>query len=624
MLTCSNTPAEQNEAYNTIYGYYFMPDTTPQQLLEQLLNLFEAQALGAIRIFVADPLLGESRLRLVHGLRKYPGPLAQPSLNTGNAFGYLDDIERDAGELVQVNSDMLSKTPASWVFSLGHHIAELNAHRQQPYIPAVQEGAAHSETISAHKAFFIPFELVPVLLGKGLSPWQAMGILYSYLNHEVLLRTYAPLLDTLRPVPTFRIEPGLTNYTKNKVLYRDIPSLNSPPIPPGDPVLTRAVTVLTDHQLRLSEGLDQRRSQSVGTTWGPLHTKCLVLLCGKLDETGLPRIYQAWAQKSKHKKTHMLFHSQVTTRASELGIQAPLVTAAILKRLQDGNFHGTDPFNPSPPGGPAETLKREQEAAANVAAYDTMISTEGNSLTLKDSLELQKTKAYIPVDWTEATTQLESYLAVLATVLGINHEVVKSYQQGLLRLKIQQMPLQWAIADEMGELLTPAIVVYYLQIRVRGWLEEQWESAFTIPSFDFGEDFQHIPDPPQVTNTGYTGISNINNGHINSNSAGIHNPGSPGAPAQARLTSPNRDSRLKDSNHPIVKKLEVSKMREAIQAMRNKGKGPLSHSDGQERCHSWHIKGVCFSACKHIYDHVAITPSKQDQLWEWCQEAYGG
>eukprot|EP00536_Pseudo-nitzschia_multiseries_P016931 jgi/Psemu1/48494/gm1.48494_g len=79
-----------------------------------------------------------------------------------------------------------------------------------------------------------------------------------------------------------------------------------------------------------------------------------------------------------------------------------------------------------------------------------MISTEGNSLTLKDSLELQKTKAYIPVDWTEATTQLESYLAVLAIILGVTHEVVKGYQRGLLRLKVQQMPLRRAIADKMG------------------------------------------------------------------------------------------------------------------------------------------------------------------------------
>eukprot|EP00536_Pseudo-nitzschia_multiseries_P012565 jgi/Psemu1/32459/gm1.32459_g len=240
---------------------------------------------------------------------------------------------------------------------------------------------------------------------------------------------------------------------KHKVMYGTCLKLERPWDTPGDPALTAAVTALTDHQLKLSESMDHKKSQSVRTTWGPLYTQRLLLLC-------------AWAQKSKHERTHMIFQSQVAARASELGIQAPLITTAALKRFQDGNFHGTDPFDVAdgilpmaftPPGGSAATLKREQEAAAIVAAYDTMISTEGNSLTLKDSLELQKTKAYIPVDWTEATTQLESYLAVLATILGLNHDVVTSYQQGLRRLKIQQMPLQRAIADEVGEFLTPAI-----------------------------------------------------------------------------------------------------------------------------------------------------------------------
>eukprot|EP00536_Pseudo-nitzschia_multiseries_P012314 jgi/Psemu1/31689/gm1.31689_g len=67
---------------------------------------------------------------LVHGIRKYPRTLAQASSNKGEAFGYLDNIEGDAGELVQVNAGMLSKTPASQVLSLGHHIAELDARRQ--------------------------------------------------------------------------------------------------------------------------------------------------------------------------------------------------------------------------------------------------------------------------------------------------------------------------------------------------------------------------------------------------------------------------------------------------------------------------------------------------------------
>eukprot|EP00536_Pseudo-nitzschia_multiseries_P018168 jgi/Psemu1/54377/gm1.54377_g len=435
---------EQEEARDTA-----PPNTTPKlptstmpvpqaiigsiSLLEHLLNLFEAQAVGALGIFVVDAR-GESHLRLVHGIRKkYPGPLAQPSPNKDKSFSCLDDIEGEAGELVLVNSDMLSQTTASRVLSLEHHMAELDAHQQRPSTPA----------------FFIPFELVPFLLCKGLSPCQAMEILHPQLNHGAGTAYTVPAGNPmlLQPGPPFRIEPSLTNYMKHKVMYQDLPSLKPPPPPPpGGPTHSQQLSLLV-----VSENLDHKRAQSVRATWGPLYTQRLLLLYGKQEEDNLPPIYQAWAQKkSKHEKIHMIFQSQVADRAAELGIQAPLITTTTLKRFQDGNFHGTEPFDVAdgilhmaftPLGGSAATLKREQEAAANVATYDTMISTKCNSLTLKNSLELQKTKAYIPVDWIEATIQLESYLAVLATILGLNHDVVTSYQQGLRRLKIQQMPL---------------------------------------------------------------------------------------------------------------------------------------------------------------------------------------
>eukprot|EP00536_Pseudo-nitzschia_multiseries_P018025 jgi/Psemu1/53778/gm1.53778_g len=437
--------AERDKAYSTIFSYFTL-DSPPQVLLEHLLNLFEAEAVGALGIFVADSQ-GLPCLRLVHGLRKYPGPLAQHSPNKNKAFGYLDDNEGEAGELVLVDSAMLSPTTATRVLTLDHHLAELEAHPATP-LPVIPEGTAHSELIQAHKSFFIPFELVHFLLGKGLSPKQALEILHPWANMAGLMESCTPLFNTLRlagttatepggsptlqqPGPFFRNETGLISYMKLKVMYRDLPELARTGAPPGDPKLTAAVTALTDHQLKLSENMDHKRSQTVKTTWGPLYTQRLLLLCAKWQPGLL-----SWGSKP------------------------PLITTAALKRFQDGNLHGTDPFDVAdgilpmaftPPGGSAATLKREQEAASTVAAYDTMISTVGNSLTLKDSLELQKTKAYIPVDWTEATTQLESYLAVLATILGLNHDVVTSYQQGLRRLKIQQMPLRRAIADEVGD-----------------------------------------------------------------------------------------------------------------------------------------------------------------------------
>eukprot|EP00536_Pseudo-nitzschia_multiseries_P015399 jgi/Psemu1/217984/e_gw1.878.1.1 len=512
-------------AYQTIYDYFAEETATPV-LLGRLLDLFEPEPVGALGIFLTDTF-GKARLRLVHGIRKYPGPLTAPSTNKGKAFGYLDDIEGDAGELVLVDAALLEQAPETLVLSLDRHLDVIKHAHHSHMIPMVLGDDPHMEVITPFKACFIPFQLVPLLLGKGLSPIHALNIIYPYLDTLNLALTCAPLLNTLRAAGTdptiadggvhfatpgtpFRGEPGLTLYMRNQVLYRDLPGLKKPshpgqPLAPGqpagvDPTLAATLTALANQQLKLSEGLDQRRPPAtVKNTWGPLYTQRLLLLCGKLEEADLPPIYQAWAQKGKHEKTHMIFQSQVATCAAEFLIQAPLVTTAALKKFQDGNFHGTDPFDVAdgilplaftPPGGSAASLKREQEAAATVAAYDTMISTEGNSLTLKDSLELQKTKAYLPIDWTEATTQLESYLAVLATILGMHHPVVQGYQNGLAKLKLQQMPLCRAIADELGELITPSIVVYYFQIRVRGWLEEQWGSTFTVPSPDFGKDFQ--------------------------------------------------------------------------------------------------------------------------------------
>eukprot|EP00536_Pseudo-nitzschia_multiseries_P019258 jgi/Psemu1/231787/e_gw1.4247.1.1 len=564
-------------AYQTIYDYFAEETATPI-LLGRLLDLFEPEPVGALGIFLTDTF-GKARLRLVHGLRKYPGPLTAPSTNKGKAFGYLDDIEGDAGELVLVDAALLEQAPETLVLSLDRHLDVIKHAHHSHMIPMVLGDDPHMEVITPFKACFIPFQLVPLLLGKGLSPIHALNIIYPYLDTLNLALTCAPLLNTLRAAGTdptiadggvhfatpgtpFRGEPGLTLYMRNQVLYRDLPGLKKPSHPgqppaPGqpagvDPTLAATLTALANQQLKLSEGLDQRRPPAtVKNTWGPLYTQRLLLLCGKLEEADLPPIYQAWAQKGKHEKTHMIFQSQVATCAAEFLIQAPLVTTAALKKFQDGNFHGTDPFDVAdgilplaftPPGGSAASLKREQEAAATVAAYDTMISTEGNSLTLKDSLELQKTKAYLPIDWTEATTQLESYLAVLATILGMHHPVVQGYQNGLAKLKLQQMPLRRAIADELGELITPSIVVYYFQIRVRGWLEEQWGSTFTVPSPDFGKDFQAF----RITQNLYW-LPNVTNvpalRHLRRVAAVAAPAATPGTPTPSKTTpSPNQGS----------------------------------------------------------------------------------
>eukprot|EP00536_Pseudo-nitzschia_multiseries_P006462 jgi/Psemu1/15352/gm1.15352_g len=493
----------RHEVYQAIYTLFTR--SKGAQLLPLLLDLFNAQAIGGLGIFQEDAA-GIDRLRVIHGLRRYPGTITQPSANLGRSFGYIDDVEGQECELVQVDAAMLSKAVASRVYLMAQHEAAISQNPDRDYIPAIPEGIAHTEMLQVHKVCFLPFEIVPLVLCRGLTPKQAFQVLHHHILQQGLVDVCKPLLDTLQavgtqpttllgtiwllePGPSFQAEVSLCAYMKKNVLLRDLPGPSSAP---ADPTLTTAFTALTDHQLRLSETMDQRRQESsklhtVREVWEPLYTERLLLLCGKTNEADLPPIYTAWAKKSKHEKTHMILQSQVATDAYNLGIQAPLITTAVFKQFQDCNFYGANPFDVAdgilplaftPPGGSAAILKREHEEAANVAAYDTMISTQGNSLSLKDSLELQKTKVYIPLDWTRATTQLKSYMAVLVTLLGATHDVVKCYQQE---------------QDEVGERITRAmIVVYYFQVRVQGWMEEQWESDIPLPSPDFGEDIHRF------------------------------------------------------------------------------------------------------------------------------------
>eukprot|EP00536_Pseudo-nitzschia_multiseries_P016313 jgi/Psemu1/45747/gm1.45747_g len=238
---------------------------------------------------------------------------------------------------------------------MAHHEATISQHPDRDYIPAIPEGPP---TLNAPGP-------------KGLTPKQAFQVLQPHIHQQGLENICKPLLDTLRavgtqpttllgairllePGPSFRAEANLRAYMKSNVLLRDLPGLRAGPAAQADPNLTAAFSALTDQQLRLSESLDQRRQEasklhSVRAVWGDLYTERLLLLCGKPTEAELPPIYTAWAKKSKHEKTHMILQSQVATDAYNIGIQAPLITTAVLKRFQHCNFYGTDPFDPLRP-----------------------------------------------------------------------------------------------------------------------------------------------------------------------------------------------------------------------------------------------------------------------------------
>eukprot|EP00536_Pseudo-nitzschia_multiseries_P011510 jgi/Psemu1/29141/gm1.29141_g len=88
-------PARQ-EVYQAIYTLF--TEVEGDRLLSLLLDIFNAQAIGGLGIFQEDAA-GVDWLRVIHGLRRYPGTITQPSANLGCSFGYIDDVEGQECEL---------------------------------------------------------------------------------------------------------------------------------------------------------------------------------------------------------------------------------------------------------------------------------------------------------------------------------------------------------------------------------------------------------------------------------------------------------------------------------------------------------------------------------------------
>eukprot|EP00536_Pseudo-nitzschia_multiseries_P016857 jgi/Psemu1/48149/gm1.48149_g len=99
----------RRDVYQAIYTLF--TESEGDRLLP-LLDILNVQAIGGLGIFQEDAA-GVDRLRVIHGLRRCPGTITQPSANLGRSFGYINDVEGQECELVQVDAALLSRAAAS-------------------------------------------------------------------------------------------------------------------------------------------------------------------------------------------------------------------------------------------------------------------------------------------------------------------------------------------------------------------------------------------------------------------------------------------------------------------------------------------------------------------------------
>ena len=176
--------------------------------------------IGAIGIFVKDTD-GNLRLRLIHGLKKYPEDIRTNSPLVNQVFDYLDDVDEGVAEVAAFDTDVLALSGEVNICTVAHHKAVLVANGATEIMAAHANGESQTNTIKTRKSPFVPFDMIPLVIGKNLSPREAFLVLHLYMEAAVTLVVSTPLSKCLRVAGTFHTG-GTTIQTTSKTQNRNL------------------------------------------------------------------------------------------------------------------------------------------------------------------------------------------------------------------------------------------------------------------------------------------------------------------------------------------------------------------------------------------------------------------
>ena len=140
------TGAAKIDLLTGLYQTWNASATTGTELLEAVLNHFERQAIGGIGFFVKGSD-GQHRLEVVHGIRKYPGPLVEHSSLSNRFFGFHGDVSTNGfATTVGLTEDLFDATAEINLLKLDHHKTTLEDDPSEGHAPPVEDTAPQMGT----------------------------------------------------------------------------------------------------------------------------------------------------------------------------------------------------------------------------------------------------------------------------------------------------------------------------------------------------------------------------------------------------------------------------------------------------------------------------------------------
>ena len=219
---------------------------------------------------------------------------------------------------------------------------------------------------------------------------------------------------------------------------------------------------------------------------------------------------------------------------------------------------------------------------------------------------------------------LQAYYIVLLAMLGGTHSVVLTYER-FVKTYVNRENFYMGRLQRLDPTAGGARLLRYVQLVMRAWFQGVFDApdaagANLVPKPDFMGAVQKL----NIGDNSW--MPDIPSRYLKKAPAPSPAPGD----EKVGPAKPPRDDKKQlqvqnKSCNPIFDqfkdKINATKFNDVIKKV---GSPPNLKRGGKEipMCASYHLRGVCWSNCSRRADHAKHSEAEDNELLEWCKEAF--
>jgi hypothetical protein len=658
------TRDEHHRQYAGLMALFESPGgvQTPAQLRELVCNNPRESSLG-FAILCLHAQGGPGLIYAVHTLARFAPRLGQPATQwDGQVFGSINEVTgNQIPTTVVLPADALARQGGGAMFRVGvsqRMDATFNTNPNYAIVGEFTNFDAGTELIQSRNMVPVPHRYMRHFVRGPLTPRQAWEIvghditvnndivncapLYNFLRLACTINaagdTASPLAQNQLVVP---LADAVLIAHRTELIQHKLPSLNRTPIlAAGQQVAASLGELVQEQRAARAEQTARQLANSITTLDDHFGASLQVLMriCQVATPQELPPVYQACADNGRRRE-RVTMQRHIDEMMHQMGLSdlqfvitaelATKVTSLSWKAHPEDLAQGIHPFtvgevNP-------EALATLQGLART---YD-LITSEGAAPNLADAQELVGAgRVSIARNLIALDSANHLFLAFLNVFLGPAHQCTVAWnvltQETMRRLITLQF---YQPRTPRHQLLLPALLQRFAQLRWSYWVSEQWNSLNNVPAPDYNDIWRCItlktdwesPLPERYL----AQLTPFPTLHQPAPSI----PPPPPAPGAAHsppvATGTTRDQRAGEAvrclpyNEKFTPHRQTGeRVRDVVKRAAMAGQTIPQNDAGVPMCISYHVKGICNTRCGRSADHISHSEAETSRLLTWCVSAF--